>query len=74
MVVSSYGRMIRALRAITNHTANEEPRWRHRGQELTTGYNPMWPDAPEHRPALEQPRTAAPTTTTTVRPSTPARE
>jgi hydrogenase small subunit len=38
--VGIYGRMIRALRAITNNTANKEPKWRHRGPELTTGYHP----------------------------------
>jgi hydrogenase small subunit len=36
--VGAYGRMIRALRAITNHTVNEEPKWRHPGRRLTTGY------------------------------------
>jgi hydrogenase small subunit len=39
-VVVSYGRMMRALRSITNNTANKEPRWRHRGSKLTTGYQP----------------------------------
>jgi hydrogenase small subunit len=37
-VVGAYGRMIRSLRAITNHTVNKEPKWRHPGNELTTGY------------------------------------
>ena len=32
--------MIRALRAITNRTVNEEPEWRRRGRELITGYQP----------------------------------
>ena len=32
--------MIRALRSITNDTVNKEPKWRHRGRELTTGYHP----------------------------------
>jgi hydrogenase small subunit len=36
----SYGGMMRALRAITNRTANKEPKWRHRGSQLTTGYQP----------------------------------
>ena len=31
---------IRNLRAITNNTANKEPKWRHRGRQLTTGYRP----------------------------------
>ena len=35
-----YGRMIRKLRAITNTTVNKEPKWRHKGTELTTGYRP----------------------------------
>ncbi|HEX5501862.1 MAG TPA: hydrogenase expression protein HypE [Thermomicrobiales bacterium] len=38
-----YGALIRRLRGITNHTVNQEPKWRHRGAELTTGYNPRWP-------------------------------
>jgi hydrogenase small subunit len=39
-VVHAYGRVIRALRAITNTTLNKEPKWRHPGPELTTGYDP----------------------------------
>jgi len=35
-----YGPMIRRLRGITNHTANEEPRWHHNRPELTSGYEP----------------------------------
>jgi hydrogenase small subunit len=35
-----YGKAIRALRSITNRSANREPRWRHAGDRLTTGYNP----------------------------------
>jgi hydrogenase small subunit len=38
--VGLYGGMIRALRGITNHTANKEPKWRHPGARLTTGYRP----------------------------------
>jgi hydrogenase small subunit len=38
--VGLYGRMIRRLRAITNATVNKEPKWRHKGTELTTGYRP----------------------------------
>jgi len=38
--VSVYGRAIRALRGFTNSTANQEPKWRRRGAELTTGYRP----------------------------------
>ena len=40
----SYGGMIRKLRGITNHTVNEEPKWRHNRPELTTGYDPRWPE------------------------------
>ena len=39
----AYGAMIRRLRSITNDTVNQEPKWRHNRQELTTGYNPRWP-------------------------------
>jgi hydrogenase small subunit len=35
-----YGAMIRALRGITNDTVNKEPKWRHPGPYLTTGYRP----------------------------------
>jgi hydrogenase small subunit len=38
----AYGGMIRALRSITNHTVNQEPKWRHKGPQLTTGYRPRW--------------------------------
>lgn len=36
--VSVYGNMIASLRGLTNHTVNKEPKWRHRGTRLTTGY------------------------------------
>ncbi len=39
-VSSVYGGLIRALRGLTNETVNKEPRWRHRGSTLTTGYQP----------------------------------
>jgi hydrogenase small subunit len=35
-----YGRVIRSLRSMTNETANKEPKWRHRGHQLSTGYHP----------------------------------
>jgi hydrogenase small subunit len=35
-----YGKLIRALRAITNNTVNGEPDWRRPGRELITGYQP----------------------------------
>jgi hydrogenase small subunit len=37
----AYGNVIRKLRSITNHTVNQEPKWRHKGTELTTGYRPQ---------------------------------
>jgi hydrogenase small subunit len=39
-LVSSYGKLIRSLREITNNAVNKEPKWRHRYGELTTGYEP----------------------------------
>ena len=39
-LIGAYGKAVTALRSITNHTVNEEPKWRHPGQELTTGYHP----------------------------------
>jgi hydrogenase small subunit len=38
--ISIYGKLIHALRGITNRTVNKEPKWRHRRPELTTGYKP----------------------------------
>jgi hydrogenase small subunit len=40
VVSSIYGKIIRSLRSMTNATDNKEPKWRHRGAELTTGYHP----------------------------------
>ena len=37
-----YGSAIRTLRNFTNATVNKEPKWRHTGRELTTGYHPRW--------------------------------
>ncbi len=39
--VTFYGRAVKALRSITNHTMNKEPKWRHPGTMLTTGYRPL---------------------------------
>jgi hydrogenase small subunit len=39
-VIGTYGTTIRALRSLTNSTVNKEPKWRHLGAELTTGYHP----------------------------------
>ncbi len=36
----TYGSVIKALRKITQRTANKEPKWRHPGNALTTGYTP----------------------------------
>ena len=36
--VTVYGRAVKALRSLTNSTVNKEPKWRHPGSELTTGY------------------------------------
>ncbi len=38
--VGIYGRAVTALRKITNDTVNKEPKWRHPGRQLTTGYHP----------------------------------
>ncbi len=35
-----YGGVIRGLRHLTNETVDKEPRWRHRGRDLATGYRP----------------------------------
>jgi hydrogenase small subunit len=55
-LVAPYGRLIRTLRAMTNATMNEEPRWHHRRPELTTGYEPRWPHrSPPSRERLPPP-------------------
>jgi hydrogenase small subunit len=41
-IIAPYGAVIRKLRTMTNRTLNKEPKWRHRGPELTTGYEPRW--------------------------------
>jgi hydrogenase small subunit len=38
-LVKSYGGVIRWLRHFTNTTLNKEPKWRHPGHRLTTGYD-----------------------------------
>jgi hydrogenase small subunit len=40
--IGAYGSMIRKLRSITQQTANEETKWRHKGTQLTTGYKSRW--------------------------------
>ena len=34
--------VIRALRGFTARTADEEPKWRKKGDELLTGYQKSW--------------------------------
>lgn len=41
-VIGVYGTVIRSLRKVTQKTVNKEPSWRHKRQELTTGYKPTW--------------------------------
>jgi len=41
-MASTYGPIVRKLRGITNKSVNKEPKWRHNGQRLTTGYAPRW--------------------------------
>jgi hydrogenase small subunit len=36
------GTVVRSLRAFTRNTLEDEPRWRTRGKELKTGYQPRW--------------------------------
>jgi hydrogenase small subunit len=42
MASGLYGTAIRTLRRYTAHTADAEPKWRHKGGELTTGYQKTW--------------------------------
>jgi hydrogenase small subunit len=37
--VVMYGRTVRALRQFTQQQLNKEPKWRHAGDTLTTGYD-----------------------------------
>jgi len=41
-IVGIYGTIVRNLRKLTQSTDNKEPSWRHKGRELTTGYQPRW--------------------------------
>jgi hydrogenase small subunit len=36
------GGLMRTLRGFTEHTADQEPKWRHKGTRLDTGYDPPW--------------------------------
>ena len=42
-VISTYGSAIRKLRSFTTQTLDKEPKWRHNGRQLTTGYRPPVP-------------------------------
>ncbi|UGQ11497.1 hydrogenase expression protein HypE [Yinghuangia sp. ASG 101] len=42
MLVKPYGAVMRRLRGITNTAVNREPKWRHSGPALTSGYDPHW--------------------------------
>jgi hydrogenase small subunit len=33
---------MRTLRGFTEHTVDQEPKWRHKGTRLDTGYDPPW--------------------------------
>ena len=37
-----WGLALRGLRGFTTKTLNKEPKWRHPGTQLTTGYQPRW--------------------------------
>lgn len=39
---AAYGSVVRRLRGITAKTVDSEPKWRHRGDQLTTGYRKPW--------------------------------
>jgi hydrogenase small subunit len=36
------GTVVRTLRAYTERTLEDEPKWRTRGKVLKTGYQPRW--------------------------------
>ena len=40
--IKSYGAAIRKLRSMTAKTVDKEPKWRHTGKKLTTGYSLPW--------------------------------
>jgi hydrogenase small subunit len=40
--VGAYGKTIRRLRSITEHTLDREPKWRQKGSTLTTGAKRTW--------------------------------
>jgi hydrogenase small subunit len=42
VLASTYGPLVRTLRAITNRSVNREPKWRHNHAELTSGFSPRY--------------------------------
>jgi hydrogenase small subunit len=40
--VGAYGKTIRRLRSMTEHTLDREPKWRRKGSVLTTGAQRTW--------------------------------
>jgi hydrogenase small subunit len=38
-LVAAYGTLIKTLRGFTTATVDKEPKWRHKGPQLTTGYH-----------------------------------
>jgi hydrogenase small subunit len=42
MASGAYGAVVRGLRRITQHTVDEEPKWRSPGDKLLTGYKGEW--------------------------------
>jgi hydrogenase small subunit len=42
MASGLYGNIIRPLRRITNHTLEDEPKWRTPGGKILTGYKSEW--------------------------------
>jgi hydrogenase small subunit len=42
MLIKPYGQFVRRMRGITNATVNREPKWRHNGPALTSGYEPRY--------------------------------
>jgi hydrogenase small subunit len=49
-LVGIYGRSVAALRSFTQATLNNEPKWRHKGSTITTGYHPKHYSAKERIP------------------------
>jgi hydrogenase small subunit len=41
-VVSAWGSTLRRLRSVTTHTIDQEPKWRKRGSQLTSGATRTW--------------------------------